>query len=175
MRARPLLRLLLPTAACLGLGAALAASPPASTAARPVITVSADQSSALSQPHGERTQVTYSGHVVIRRGTLTLRGAQAVVHTNSKGIERVVVTGKPARFTLAPSSGTGIHGEAASITYTDDDQLLTLDGRVRLTRPGESFSAAHATYSLRTRRLTAGSNGTGRIHAVLTPAGRTAQ
>lgn len=174
MSPRRLPLLLLP-AACLCFAAAYAAPAPASASAGTVVTVTADRSSALSPPHSGHTQVTYTGHVVIHRGTLTLHGDRAVVHTNAKGIERVTVTGTPARFSQKPRSGTVIHGEAETISYAANDQVLTLDGHVRLTRPGESFSAAHASYDLKSRRLSASGSGKGRIHAVLAPSGGSSQ
>jgi len=164
-------RLLLPLLLWLPVAVpAFGAAAPASATSGTVITITADQSSAQSPPHGNRMQVVYSGHVVIHRGTLTLHGERAVIHTNEKGIESAVVTGSPARFIVLPEGKAAVHGEAATITYTASDQVLTLDGRVRLTRPGESFSAAHATYGLQSRRLSASGSGSGPIHAVLTPA-----
>lgn len=170
MYRRTVVRLLFPLL-CLAAAPALAAPAPAGASPATVITVTADHSSALSPPHGDRAQVIYSGNVVIHRGPLTLLGARAVIHTRKQKIERVVVTGSPARFTMKPEGRPVIHGEAATITYTADNETLTLDGGVHLTRPGESFSAEHATYALKTHRLEAGGTGTGRIHAVLTPAG----
>lgn len=170
MYPRTAARLLLPLL-CLATAPAFAATAPAGASSAAVITVTADRSSALSPPQSDHAQVVYSGNVVIHRGTLTLFGARAVIHTGKQKIERVVVTGKPARFTMRPAGRPAIHGEAATITYTADDETVTLDGGVHLTRPGESFSAEHATYSLKSGRLEAGGTGTGRIHAVLAPAG----
>jgi len=163
-------RLVLPLLLWLSTVPAFAAAPPPSTSSGTVITITADQSSALSPPHDNRMQVVYSGHVVIHRGTLTLHGTRAVIHTNKQGIESAVVTGSPARFILESKGKPAIHGEAATITYTAGNQMLTLDGQVHLTRPGESFSAAHATYGLQSQRLSASGSGSGPIHAVLTPA-----
>ena len=172
---RPPCRLVLPLLLWLCAIPAFGKAAPASASSGTVITVTADQSSAQSPPHSDRMQVVYSGHVVIHRGTLTLHGERAVIHTNKQGIESAVVTGSPAHFTLTPKGKPTVHGEAATITYTADNQVLTLDGRVHLTRPGERFSAAHATYELQSRRLNASGSKSGPIHAVLTPASGSSQ
>lgn len=143
---------------------------PAPATSAPTITIDADRSSALSPPHGDHSQVVYTGHVVIHRGILTLTGERAVIHLRKQNIERIVVTGQPTHFTVKPRHKPTIHGVAASVTYEAGNDSLQLDGKVHVTRPGEDFTAAHVNYDLRTRLLKARSKDGGQIHAVLTPA-----
>lgn len=166
-------------AACLALPAMAApaipatAPAPAASTAGGVMTVSADSSSAASTGKDHGTRVIYSGHVVVRRGALSLFGDKAVIDARARGIGKVVVTGGPARFELREPGKAPVKGAAASITYTADSALLQLDGGVHLERPGETFSAGHAAYHLDTRRLEASGKNAGRVHAVLTPSART--
>ena len=117
-----------------------------------------------------KTDVVYSGHVVIHRGRLTLHGDRAVIHLKEQKIDTVHVTGNPAHFTLQPTGKPEIKGNALSITYYAADSLLDLDGQVHFSRPGENFSADHVRYDVNTRRLEAHGNNHGRVHAVLSPA-----
>ena len=117
-----------------------------------------------------KTDVVYSGHVVIHRGRLTLHGDRAVIHTKEQQIDTVHVTGKPSHFTLRPIGKPEIKGSALSITYQASDGLLDLDGQVHFSRPGENFSADHVQYNVNTRRLEARGEDHGRVHAVLSPA-----
>ncbi len=148
---------------------AFAVTAPASSAT--AITISADRSVALSPPHGDRTRIVYTGHVIIRRGTLTLLGERAIIYIRKQTIERIAVTGQPARFTFKPKGKPIVHGQAASATYEADNDTLQLDGEVQVTRPGENFTAEHVNYGLKTRLLKARSNGSKQIYVVLTPAG----
>lgn len=147
---------------------AFAVTAPASSAT--AITISADRSVALSPPHGDRTRIVYTGHVIIRRGTLTLLGERAVIHIRKQAIKRIVVTGQPARFVFKPKGKPIVRGQALSVTYAADNDTLQLDGKVHVIRPGESFTAEHINYELKTQLFKARSNGSGQIHAVFTPA-----
>jgi lipopolysaccharide transport protein LptA len=148
---------------------AFAVTAPASSAT--ATTINADRSSALSPPHDNRTRIVYTGHVVIHRGTLTLLGERAVIYIRKQTIERIAVTGQPAKFTFKPRGKPIVRGQAINATYEADNDTLQLDGEVQITRPGESFTAEHVNYGLKTRLLKAHSNDSGQIHAVLTPAG----
>lgn len=150
---------------------AFAAPSPAPASSATTITINADRSSALSPPHGNHSKVIYSGHVVIHRGILTLHGERAIIHLLKQKIERIVVTGQPTRFTVKPEGKPVIHGHAASVTYEADTDSLQLDGNVYVMRPGQSFTASHVDYNLKSRLLKARSKAGGQVHAVLTPAG----
>lgn len=144
---------------------------PAPASSATTITIDADRSSALSPPQGDHSQVVYTGHVVIHRGILTLHGERATIHLRKQTIERIVVTGQPTHFTVKPRGKPVIHGHAASVTYEADTDSLQLDGNVYVTRPGQSLTASHVDYNLKSRLLKARSKDGGQIHAVLTPAG----
>lgn len=132
--------------------------------------MTADSSSAMTTPD-HKTEVVYSGHVVIHRGQLTLHGDRAVIHTKAQKIDTVRITGQPARFNLLPPGKPEIKGSARSITYHAADSLLDLDDQVHFSRPGENFSADHVRYRIDTRQLEAHGKDHGRVHAVLSPAG----
>lgn len=141
---------------------------PASTSQ--IITIDADSSSATRTPHGSQAEVIYSGHVVIHRGALTLFGKRATVTLRKQAIERVVLIGRPARFNYTPADEPPVQGRAHSVTYVANGDLIELDGDVHVQRTRERFTAAHARYDLKTRRLSASGGTGGQIHAVLMPA-----
>lgn len=134
------------------------------------MTITADRSSAVSSKDRKRTEVTYSGHVVVTRGGLKLFGDKAVIHARAHGIGAVAVTGGPARFEFHEPGHRTVNGEALSITYKASDETLHLDGQVHFSRPGETFSASHVTYRIDTRHLKASGKNAGRVHAVMSPA-----
>ncbi|HYW75063.1 MAG TPA: lipopolysaccharide transport periplasmic protein LptA [Gammaproteobacteria bacterium] len=156
------------------LAAPAPATAPAAASSGKVLTVNADRSSAVSAS-GHKTDVVYSGHVVIQRGKLTLRGDRAVIHIKAQKFDSVTLTGKPATFTLRTPGKPEIKGNALSITYHAASSLLNLDGQVHFSRPGEHFSAEHIRYEVKTRRLEAHGKNHGRVHAVMSPASGSTQ
>lgn len=158
--------------ACLAASGTVLAAPaiaPEAASSADVLTVNADRSSAVTTAD-HKTDVVYTGHVVIQRGPLSLRGDRAVIRMKAQKIDTVRVTGQPARFTLQSPGKPEIKGSALSITYHAADSLLELDDQVRFSRPGEHFSADHIRYQIDTRRLDAHGENHGRVHAVLSPA-----
>ncbi len=171
------LALLAALAACPAVsGPALAApaTAPAPASSAKILTVNADRSSAETTS-GHKTDVVYSGHVVINRGNLTLHGDRAVIHLRAQKLDTVTLTGKPARFTLRTPGKPEIKGNALSITYHVASSLLNMDGKVHFSRPGERFSAEHIRYEVNTRRLEAHGENHGRVHAVMSPAAGSTQ
>lgn len=146
-----------------------ASSAPAASTASKVLTVRADSSSAASKP-GHKTEVVYAGHVVIRRGALTLTGARALIRMQNQKVSTVTVTGKPVHFTLIQTGNPPIKGDAQSVVYHAQANTLELDGDVHFYRPGERFSADHILYWIGSRRLKAEGKNHGRVHATLSPA-----
>lgn len=135
------------------------------------LTVSADHSVTTLDTRADSGQTTYRGHVVIRRGTTVIHGAQAVVHTRHQRLEKAVVTGKPATFSLEPSGDERpVHGQAHSITYKVGANTLVLEGNATLHRGGQTFSAARVQYDLGTGTLKARGHQGERVHVVIPPA-----
>jgi len=158
------------------LAATSLALPAATFAANPQpLTVDADHSVTTLDNKADTSQTTYSGHVVIRRGTTVIHGAQAVVHTRHQRLEKAVVTGKQATFSVQKAGDKGpVHGRADRITYQVAANTLVLEGDAHLKRNGQKFSAARVRYNLDTRTLEARGKRDERVHVVIPPAQSTA-
>jgi len=150
------------------LAAAAAATPPP-----PSLVVDADHSTAVSAPGSNTGKATYTGHVVITRGTTVIHGDRADVYTRRQRLERAVVTGSPATFTWQGKKGRPVNGHAQTITYRAKDDTLTLEGQVVVVRGRERFSAAEAVYALDSQTLTAHGNSGERVHVVVPPSAST--
>lgn len=149
---------------------ACALAVPAAQAAATALTVDADHSTAVNPAGAGAGQVTYSGHVVITRGNMVIRGERAVVYTRNQRLEKAVVTGGPAHFFWHPAKGVPVRGEAQEATYLAAADTVELRGAVTLTRGGEVLSAAAMRYALGTQTLTAEGSASRRVHAVIPPA-----
>jgi lipopolysaccharide export system protein LptA len=160
--------------AAAGVAAALLiASEPAWAAAPPPLVVEADHSTAILSKNDDTTHVTYTGHVVITRGTTIIHGAHAVVYITHQHFTKAIVTGSPTHFSRKPKTGRPVHGQANKITYTAADNTVVLEGKAILHRGSEVFHAATASYNLATRVLKAHGQQGGRVHVVLPPAKET--
>lgn len=152
--------------ACL-LVLACAVAAPGAHAAATALTVDADHSTAVNPASSGAGQVTYSGHVVITRGNMVIRGERAVVYTRNQRLEKAVVTGKPAHFFWHSATGAPVRGKAREATYLAAADTVELRGAVTLTRGGEVLSAAAMRYALGTQTLTAEGSASQRVHAVI--------
>jgi lipopolysaccharide export system protein LptA len=135
------------------------------------LTVDADRSLTTLERKADTSQTTYTGHVVIRRGTTVIHGAKAVVHTRDQRLEKAVVSGKPANFSVHQAGRQRpVQGRAQRITYQVAANTLVLEGDAHLHREGQKFSAARVQYNLGTRAIQAHGKQGERVHVVIPPA-----
>ncbi|MDN5864793.1 MAG: lipopolysaccharide transport periplasmic protein LptA [Gammaproteobacteria bacterium] len=124
--------------------------------------------------HADTGRTTYSGHVVITRGPVVIRGVRAIVFTLHQRVEKAVVTGSLAVFVWKPEDGPAVHGEAQTITWLAVDNALLLETDAKLRRGEQIFSAAQVRYDLDTRTVRARGGEGQRVHVVIPPAKGTA-
>lgn len=82
---------------------------------------------------------TFTGHVVLTRGGLTLTGNRLVVtRINQRSNVRAVLTGSPAHIDKQPDNENDerVTGHADQIEYTNADARLVLRGHAVLERAG---------------------------------------
>lgn len=118
---------------------------------------------------------TYSGHVRLTRGGLTLTGSRLVVsRINDRGNIKAVLTGSPAHIDKAPDAENDerVTGHAERITYTNNDSMLTLSGNAVLERAGgDTIESPVITRNVDSGATHArGSNSSdGRVHITISP------
>ncbi len=131
------------------------------------IEVTADHFEA-SRDHG-RTVLT--GNVRIIQGSLEAVAASAVAHSNAAGkVERIVLTGDPARLQQRMDDGSLMQARAAEIDYQVNGDTIILSKQAHVEQPGRgTFSGAHLVYHPSTGAIQGRSNGPGRVHLTLEP------
>ncbi len=163
---RPALAVLALLGLCLGMCAGPAAAKQ-SDRSKPV-NVNASSADATAQPNGTSH---LKGHVEITQGTLKATGSHGTVYFDARSeVERVVLTGSPARVQQEDDNGNIMHGHAARIDYNVPGgiAILTGDASVKLQGRG-SASGDRLVYNTRTSVMSAQSHGDNRVHLTFKP------
>jgi lipopolysaccharide export system protein LptA len=121
---------------------------------------------------------TYTGSVRIQQGSLVISADSIVIHTNpDSSVEKMIATGKPARFQQQPDEDQGVVTAAAKqITYTPANEHLVLIEDASVEQNGAVMSGPHIDYDLVKEVMkAAGSNSSSgegqRIEIVIPPKG----
>lgn len=115
---------------------------------------------------------TYTGHVVLTRGGLTLTGDRLVITGVGDNAFRAKLTGAPATLERTPQAADQIliKGHADVIIYIGNKSQVVLRGHAVVTRGGDVIRSRVIRHDLETRRTVAqsGSDG-GRVRITLHP------
>lgn len=114
----------------------------------------------------------YTGNVVTIQGSLHINSDKLVVYLKDGGIEKMVFTGKPAKFRQLPAKGKEeIHGEGLTGEfYPNQNKLVLIEEAVVI--QGNSRSASRLiVYDSKNALIKAGekSSNKGRVHSVFQP------
>lgn len=117
---------------------------------------------------------TYTGSVEIRQGSLVINADSIIIHTNSEGgVEKMVATGKPAKFQQQPEESQGVvTASAKQITYTPNNERLLLVEDASVEQNGAVMSGPQIDYDLIKEVMRAKSGNTSegqRIEIVIPP------
>lgn len=119
---------------------------------------------------------TYQGNVLFRQGSATLHADALVIHSRDrKEVERIVASGKPARFEQkAEDGGREALGEARRIEYVAPRSLVILDGDASFRQGDNEFAGNRIEYEVEQRVVRAGKAATpggqeGRVKIVIQP------
>ncbi|KAB2901455.1 MAG: lipopolysaccharide transport periplasmic protein LptA [Dokdonella sp.] len=126
---------------------------------------------------------TFTGNVRMSRGTMRAEADQAKLYQHGAGarnaqghdvsdeIQRVVLTGKPARLEEVTDDGDHVTSQAARIDYDADTGVVVLDGDVSVVRQGHSeFHGQHMTYNTQTGAMESGDvGGSAPVHVIIQP------
>ena len=108
--------------------------------AAPTWALSTDKSQPIEvhadQFNGDEVKQTavYSGNVVVDQGSMNLTGARLDLAITPKGYRRATITGSPARFKQQRDPKTKgveewVHAHASRITYDEETDKVTLEGK----------------------------------------------
>ncbi len=121
----------------------------------------------------------YSGNVVFRQGTTKLWADRLTLKSEGfDALQRIVATGKPARFeVLSDAAGDIVQGQAQRLIYIVPEEIVILEGAARLEQNDNHFSSFRIQYNNLSRKVVA-SKGKGddqRVNVVIQPRPATAE
>jgi len=123
---------------------------------------------------------TYTGHVKISQGKLVLTGDKVTLEQGNEELERLIVTGKPARYNHQTETGETIEAESEHMVYTASKNTLVMTTNAHLKQPDHQLSSQKIVYNTEKKIVMAGgdkktpSNGSQptsnqRVNITLTP------
>ncbi|MDP2902584.1 MAG: lipopolysaccharide transport periplasmic protein LptA [Methylovulum sp.] len=115
---------------------------------------------------------TYSGNVISVQGSIRVNSDKLVVYLKDGEVEKLVFTGKRAKFRQTPSQGgDDIIGEALIGEYYPKKNLLTLIDEATVTQGNATYTSKFIEYDIKSALVKAGekSSDAKRVHAILKP------
>ena len=102
---------------------------------------------------------TLEGSVSIRQGSLEVDADRAEVHRKAGEIDRIVLTGSPARLRQLSDQGEPMDASAAQVVYTMSSEVMVLTGNVVINQPRGNLRGETVKYDINTGRLDGGGDG----------------
>ncbi|HEU0152027.1 MAG TPA: lipopolysaccharide transport periplasmic protein LptA [Arenimonas sp.] len=118
--------------------------------------IDADRTDALM---GDDAVSTLEGNVKIRQGSLEVDADRAEVHRRGGEIDRIVLTGSPARLRQVSDTGEPMDARARQVVYTLTSDVMVLTGGVVIEQPRGNLRGETIKYDLATGRLDGGGDG----------------
>jgi lipopolysaccharide export system protein LptA len=115
---------------------------------------------------------TYTGNVVSVQGSIRVLSDRLVVYLKEGEAEKLVFTGKRARFKQTPSAGSDdIVGEALTGEYYPKKNLLVLMDQATVTQNNATYASNYIEYDIKSSLVKAGekSSDAKRVHVILKP------
>lgn len=98
----------------------------------------------------------YTGNVKISQGELVLTGDKVTLKTDKEEVQRMTVTGKPARYNHVTEKGETIEAESNSMVYTAIENKLVMKGNAKLQQPDHKVASQMITYDTLKKIVIAG-------------------
>ena len=118
--------------------------------------IDADRTDALL---GDNAVSVLEGNVKIRQGSLEVDADRAEVHRRAGDIDRIVLTGAPARLRQVSDTGEPMDARAQRVVYTRTSEIMLLTGGVVVEQPRGSLRGETLKYNLDTGRIEGGGDG----------------
>lgn len=118
--------------------------------------IDADRTDALL---GDDAVSVLEGNVKIRQGSLEVDADRAEVHRRAGDIDRIVLTGAPARLRQVSDSGEPMDARASQVVYTLSSEVMVLTGGVVIEQPRGNLRGETIKYNVDTGRLDGGGDG----------------
>ena len=100
----------------------------------------------------------YTGNVKISQGELVLTGDKVTLERGNNKVERMTVTGKPARYNHVTEAGETIKAQSEHMIYIANQNKLVLTINANLQQPDLKLSSQRITYDTEKKIVIAGSN-----------------
>ena len=101
---------------------------------------------------------TYRGHVKIIKGSMLIKGDLIYIHTGEKGLEKILVEGKPATFKHLNDQDEEITAQSHKMTYQASSGILVLKKDAVLEQSNNRFTSEHIVYDTQKDIVQAGSD-----------------
>jgi len=114
----------------------------------------------------------YTGNVISIQGSIRVNSDKLVVYMKDGEADKLVFTGKPAKFKQTPDKGgEDIIGEALTGEYYPKKSLLVLIEDATVWQGNATYSSNLIEYDIKTSLVKAGekSSATKRVHVILQP------
>ena len=98
----------------------------------------------------------YTGQVKMSQGKLVLTGDKVTVEKGDDEIERITVSGKPARYNHITEKGESIEAESEHMVYTSSQNKLVMTINARLKQPEHQVSSQKIIYDTLNKIIIAG-------------------
>lgn len=98
----------------------------------------------------------YTGNVVATQGSLEVKSDKLVVYLKDGLVDKMVATGKPARFKQMPDSGGEITGKALTGEYYPEQSLLILIKEAVVWQDGNTYASELIRYDSKNAVVKAG-------------------
>ncbi len=119
---------------------------------------------------------TYTGNVVATQGSIRVNSDKLVVHFKEGEAEKLVFTGKAAKFKQTPSAGAkDVTGQASTGEFYPKRNLLVLIDDATVFQGNGTYSSDYIEYDIKTSLVKAGDKNTAsdnskqRVHVVIQP------
>lgn len=112
----------------------------------------------------------FTGNVHIVQGTLDVRAARAEVRRGGGDIQRVILTGSPARLKQELDDGGTIDAAAGTIDYDLQTETVVFTGDAEINQPGRgTMSGGRIVYNMATGRVQGGGAEGGQVRTRILP------
>ncbi|GAA4860905.1 lipopolysaccharide transport periplasmic protein LptA [Luteimonas vadosa] len=120
---------------------------------------------------GDNSPCVFSGNVHIVQGTLDIRAAKADVRRGGGDIQRVIITGSPARLSQGLDNGGTMTASASTVEYDMPRETVIFTGNVRIEQAGRgAMSGPRIVYNMQTGQVQGGGGeGGGQIRTRILP------